>query len=112
MAILNHGKLVALAPIEELLAGSQGIIYSLVIEGDAGSAQERVRSQPWVSNIDIVTGNGETSWQVVVTDETAAKDQLLRLVMSDEQITVTHFGQKTYDLEEIFMNIVEGDDHG
>jgi ABC-2 type transport system ATP-binding protein len=112
VAILNHGKLVALAPIEELLAGSQGTIYSMVIEGDAGPVQERVRSQAWVADIAVATGDAETTWQVAVTDEAAAKDQLLRLVMSDEQITVTHFGRKTYQLEEIFMNIVEGDNHG
>jgi ABC-2 type transport system ATP-binding protein len=112
VAILNHGKLVASAPVEELLAGSQGTIYSLVIEGNAGPAQERVRSQAWVADIEAVTGEGETTWQVAVTDEAAAKDQLLRLVLSDEQITVTHFGKKIYELEEIFMNIVEGGDHG
>jgi ABC-2 type transport system ATP-binding protein len=112
VAILNYGKLVALAPIEELLAGSQGTIYSLVIEGDAGPAQERVRSQAWVADIEAVTGDGETTWKVSVTDEAAAKDQLLRLVLSDEQIAVTQFGQKIYELEEIFMNIVEGDNHG
>jgi ABC-2 type transport system ATP-binding protein len=111
VAILNHGKLVALAPIEELLAGSQDTIYSLVIEGDAGLAQERVRSQAWVGDIESVTGEGETTWQVSVTDEVAAKDQLLRLILSDEQITVTNFGLKTYELEEIFINIVEGDNH-
>ncbi len=112
VAILNHGKLVALAPIEELLAGSQGTVYSLVSEGDAGPAQERVGSQAWVADIEVVTGDGGTTWQVAVTDEAAAKDELLRLVLSDKQVTVTHFGQKTYALEEIFMDIVEGDDHG
>ncbi len=112
VAILNHGKLVALAPIEELLAGSQGTVYSLVIEGDAGPAQERVRSKEWVADIEVVTGDAGTTWQVAVTDEAAAKDELLRLVLSDEQITVTHFGKKTYELEEIFMNIVEGDERG
>jgi len=112
VAILNHGKLVAQAPIEELLAGSRGTVYSLEIEGEAEQAQERIQSQSWVADIDVVTGDGETTWQVAVTDEAAAKDQLLRLVLSDEQITVTHFGKKTYELEEIFMNIVEGDADG
>lgn len=112
VAILNHGKLVAQAPIEELLAGSRGTVYSLGIEGEADQAQERIRSQAWVTDIDVVTGDGGTTWQIEVTDEAAAKDQLLRLVLSDEQLTVTHFGQKTYELEEIFMNIVEGDEHG
>jgi len=105
VAILNHGH------IEELLAGSQGNVYSLVIEGDAGQILDRVRSQAWVSDIAVEADNGEATWQVAVTDEAAAKDRLLRLVLTDEQITVTHFGRKTYQLEEIFMNIVEGDDH-
>jgi len=112
VAILNHGKLVAQAPIEELLAGSRGTVYSLEIEGDDGPARERVGSQAWVADIEAATGDGGTTWQVAVTDEAAAKDQLLRLVLSDEQITVTHFGKKTYELEEIFMNIVEGGDRG
>ena len=102
----------AQAPIEELLAGSRGTVYSLVIEGDDGPGQERVRSQAWVTDIEVRTGDDGPTWQVAVTDEAAAKDQLLRLVLSDEQITVTHFGKKTYELEEVFMNIVEGDDHG
>ncbi|MBW1873566.1 MAG: ABC transporter ATP-binding protein [Deltaproteobacteria bacterium] len=112
VAILNHGELVAQAPIQDLLAGSRGTIYSLVIEGDAGPARERVRSQAWVAGIEAVAGDGETTWQVAVTDEAAAKERLLRLVLSDEAITVTQFGQKTFELEEIFMNIVEGDNHG
>ena len=112
VAILNHGKLVALAPVEELLAGSEGTIYSVVIEGDAGSVQERVRSQAWVRDIETIAEDNVTTWKVAVTDEDAAKDQLLRLVLSDGQITVTHFGKKTYELEEIFINIVEGGDHG
>ena len=112
VAILNHGKLVAMAPIEELLAGSQGTIYSLVIEGDTGPVKDRIRSQAWVGDIEALTEDGVTTWKVAVTDEAAAKDQLLRLVLSDDQITVTHFGKKTYELEEIFINIVEGGDHG
>ena len=34
VAILNHGKLVAHAPIEELLAGSGNVVYSITTKGD------------------------------------------------------------------------------
>ncbi len=66
--------------------------------------------QAWVSNIEVTPAadDGGTTWQVAVTDEKAAKAQLLRLVLSDAQLTVTSFGRKTYALEEIFLNIVEG----
>ena len=65
-----------------------------------------------MAGIEVAAADGETTWQVAVTDEAAAKEQLLRLVLSDEGITVTQFGQKTFELEEIFMNIVEGGDRG
>ena len=108
VAILNHGKVVAQAGLEELLAGSDGTIYSLVIEGDASKAQARVSSQDWVSGISVVTDADQSRWQVNVTDEEAAKAQLLRLVLTDEHTTVTEFGRKKYELEEVFVSIVEG----
>jgi ABC-2 type transport system ATP-binding protein len=112
VAILNHGELVAQAPLEELLAGSGGTIYSLVIEGDTGEAQARLSSQDWVSGISVVTEADQVRWQVDVTDEEAAKAQLLRLVLADEHTTVTEFGRKKYELEEIFVSIVEGGSNG
>ena len=45
-------------------------------------------------------------------EEKAAKAQLLRLVLADKDLAVTEFGRKTYELEEIFLNIVQGDDNG
>jgi len=112
VAILNHGELVAQAPIEELLAGSDETSYVLTLEGDASAAQVRVAAQAWVSGIQVTLGAEQTAWQVAVTDEKAAKDQLLRLVLADEGLTVTEFGRKRYELEEIFINIVQGGDHG
>jgi ABC-2 type transport system ATP-binding protein len=107
VVILNRGELVSEAPIKELLKGTGGIIYSITIKGDASEAYTRVSAQPWVSAIDVVSGENQTVWQVSVTDEKAAEAQLLGLI-SDDNTTVAEFGRKKYDLEEIFMNIVEG----
>ena len=60
----------------------------------------------------MTPGAEQTTWQVAVTDEQAAKEQLLRLVLADEGLTVTEFGRKRYELEEIFINIVQGGEHG
>jgi ABC-2 type transport system ATP-binding protein len=111
VAILNHGKLVAQAPLDELLSGSDATIYTLSLEGDATEARERVLSQPWVSNLKTLHKNGRVSWQVMVTDDEVAKDELLRLVLDDRRVRVTDFGRKKYELEEVFMNIVEGAKH-
>jgi hypothetical protein len=52
--------------------------------------------------------DGQTTWQVCVSDEDAAEDQLLRLILEDRGVGVKSFGRKTYNLEEVFMTIVEG----
>jgi ABC-2 type transport system ATP-binding protein len=108
VAILDRGKVVAQAPLEELLAGSNATIYSLVIEGDARKAQARVSGQDWVSGISVVADTDHTRWLVSVTDEQAAKAQLQRLVLADEHTNVTKFGRREYELEEVFVSIVEG----
>src|SRR5512143_1015602 len=89
VAILNKGQLVAQAPIEHLLAGGSGsTIYVLALKGDLAQAQQRVAAQPWVASIAAKAADSHTNWQVTVTDETAAEEQLLRLVLADPQVSV------------------------
>ena len=111
VAILNRGQLVSFSPIEQLLSGNSGTVYSLVIKGDASQAQANVASQPWVSSIEVTSENGQTIWQVKVTDDKAAEEQLLTLAMSDGQMTVCEFKRKEYELEEAFMQILYGSDN-
>jgi ABC-2 type transport system ATP-binding protein len=109
VAILNHGQLVAEAPIEELLAGKgSSAIYQVTLKGDARQAYRRLESQPWVNEILSVAEDGQTTWQVCVSDEDAAEDQLLRLLLEDRGVGVKRFGRKVYNLEEVFMSIIEG----
>jgi len=43
-----------------------------------------------------------------VTDAAAAKVQLLGLLQADGRVVVTWFGRKAHELEDIFVDIVEG----
>lgn len=107
VAILNKGQLVAEAPIEELLAGSEGITYLVHLKGDADSAVKLVQSQPWVSGVKTGAHGTETTLQVGVTDPQAAEAQLLKLLVNSPAV-VTEFRLKQYELEDIFMQVVEG----
>jgi ABC-2 type transport system ATP-binding protein len=107
VAILNHGRLVAEAPIQELLAGNgAGSVYNVTIKGDAARAQSRVEAQPWVHSIGAILKDGLTHWQVTVHEDEAAEDQLLLLILEDRALRVKNFGRKTYNLEEVFLNLV------
>jgi ABC-2 type transport system ATP-binding protein len=111
VAILNRGTLVAEAPINELLAGDGGsTMYDITLKSETEAAladvRERVVSQPWVQNLSVTADDGLTCWQVSVTDEAAAEDQLQRLILEDRSIKVKHFGRKTYNLEEVFLELI------
>ena len=112
VAILNHGQLVAQAPVSELLSSNGDTIYNLTIKGDSSATKESISQQPWVSSLETVAQNGHTQWQVKVTDSEQAEDQLLRLVLANKRLTVQEFGRKQYDLEEVFVSLVEGEHHG
>jgi len=108
VAILNRGTLVANGPIDELLAGGDGVAYTVKIKGDAEAARQRLAGQPWVTGIQTQSRNGATAWTVSVSDEAAAEAQILRLLLADQDLAVTEFGRKTHALEDVFMQIVEG----
>jgi len=112
VVIINYGQMVAHAPIGELLAGKDGIVYSLIVKGDGQSAKTRLSQQAWIKSVTTTSTNGTTALQVNVSDAGAAESQLLRLVLADSGATVTEFGRKKHNLEEIFLNIVEGDKNG
>jgi hypothetical protein len=108
---LNEGKLISQGSIEQLLNGEGQTIYTVALQGDLPALQARVAQEPWVEKIMPQGRNGRTTWQVAVSDEAVAEAKLLRLLLADEQTTVTAFGRKKVELEEAFMTLVKGVNH-
>jgi ABC-2 type transport system ATP-binding protein len=107
VVILNKGELVAQGPIEELLAGSEGVIYIIHLKGATDQALTQVQSLPWVSAVKASQHNEETVWQVSVSDPAAAEAQLLKFLVNGP-VTVTEFRRKQYELEDVFLQVIEG----
>ena len=112
VAILNHGELLAQGPIEDLLAGGDKPVYTLSLKGDARRALARIEALPWVSGVHEVAHDGLETWEISVTDDQAAEAQLLSHVLAGEALTVVEFSRRKFELEEIFMSIVEGGTNG
>jgi ABC-2 type transport system ATP-binding protein len=111
VAILDKGRLVKQGPIAELLAGGGGVVYLVQLKGDPAAAQKLVQAQPWVTGLLSRQKDGETSWEVSVSDAAAAESELYKLLVS-QGVTVTGFNRKKYELEEIFMQVVEEGKNG
>ena len=114
VAILDRGRLLAQAPIDELLTiGETGIAdYEISLGGESGAvlerARTRVRSQGWVSSLDeSLEPGGGRRWIVRTTDQPAAEEDLLRLILQFRGVKVTGFGRKRQSLEEVFFDQIE-----
>jgi ABC-2 type transport system ATP-binding protein len=114
VAILDRGRLLAQAPIDELLTiGGTGVaVYEITLEGESGDvlerARTRVRSQGRVSSLDesSMPGGGR-HWILRTTDQPAAEEDLLRLILQTRGVKVTGFGRKRQSLEEAFFDLIE-----
>ncbi len=109
VAILNRGQVVASGPIEQILNGKDGVVYTVALKGAPDGLGDRLAELPWVAHTTVAPHNGTSVWQVSVSDEAAAEKDLLRYVLADSAVTVAEFKRKKYELEEVFMEIVKGD---
>jgi len=112
VAIVNKGELIAQASIDDLLAGTGETVYAVTLRGEptdasVGSAYAQMNELAWVSGIEVSQRGDQTLWEVSVTDEAAAEDELLGLLVSGG-LKVADFGRKEYNLEDVFLGIVEG----
>jgi ABC-2 type transport system ATP-binding protein len=107
VVILNKGELVAQGPIEELLAGSEGVIYIIHLKGEVDAVLKKIEALSWVSAIKTSQHNSEYIWQVSVSDPLTAEQHLLKLLVN-EPVTVNEFRRKQYELEDVFMQVIEG----
>ena len=107
VAILNHGALVAQDSIENLLSGGAGSVYTFTVKGDPTDAISQLGGLPWIINLYKAIRSNNHQFTVSVSDDDAAETELLRTLL-DNGLRVSQFGRRRYDLEDVFMNIVEG----
>jgi ABC-2 type transport system ATP-binding protein len=107
VAILNHGRLVASAPTRDLLDGSAGA-YELTLRGSTASVVPMMRSLSWVTGVQTTADKELTRVAVSVNDEARADHDLLRVVLADDDVAVVQFGRRRSNLEEVFLDLVEG----
>ena len=108
VAILNKGELVAQGPIDDLLEGTNTTKYQVKLKGNKLSIlREKLLQEPWITNIQVNEHNGSTTWQISVNDLETAESELLQKIQTGEKIRVVEFSQKNFDLEDVFLKLVE-----
>ena len=111
VGILDRGIMVAKGNVDNLLAGSEETIYLVNLKGKTDPVYKIISEQSWIKNIDIGTKREQTQWQITVSDDDIAEEKLLRLILADKNVRVIDYRIKKYELEEIFLQVVEGEEN-
>ena len=105
VAILDAGRRIVESPLDALLSRYASAAYRLEPVAGQDDAVDRLRTtlgtRPWCAGATF--GSGELV--VTVTDEAAAADELLRLVVA-EGLRLTRFERVRPTLEEVFLSLV------
>ena len=112
VAILDHGELIVQGSITEIMAGNEGTVYEISTKGDTHDLKSQLKQQPWINEINITHKNGRIDWGLTVNDIELADQQLLRLILQNEHVSVINYGQKQYDLESVFIDLIENGNGG
>lgn len=111
VAILNHGRLVTEAPMDELLAGYARPIFLLEPEGADAAARERLaaalRVIPGVTEVDA----DHAVLRVIVSDEAEVSQRILAAVAATGIGLVT-FERQRPTLEDVFLQLVGRRENG
>jgi ABC-2 type transport system ATP-binding protein len=105
VVILDSGRKVADAPTTQLLDG--GCTYQVTVRGNLRAGLAELEGRSWVTDVIATQANGAQSLTVTVSDEEAADAQLLRALLQVDDLTITGFGRKQYNLEEVFLGLVD-----
>ena len=87
-------------------------VSSRLKKGDTIAAREEISKLPWVSHLDEKLTNNTVQWRIAVSDPEKAKRDLLPILVNKEQMTVLNFGRQERELEDVFMQLVSGGNHG
>ena len=101
VVILDRGEIIAEGPMEQFLGS--GARYRVIIEGTDGSAPQSFQNLPWVTN---VTGNGNGTWEVAVSDQETAERELLRVLARDHGTAIRELRPLVQSLEDTYVGAV------
>ena len=107
VAILAKGRLVAQAPVAELLDGGGAASFSMTFRGPQEAVVGALGRERWVTSVTTSGSGGHHTVTVAASDEEAAERRLLRVALAEKDVVVTSFGRTRHSLEDVFIDLVQ-----
>jgi hypothetical protein len=91
-----------------LLKGTKTTQYQVKLKGNnLSTLREKLLEEAWITTIQVKEQNGSTTWKIAVNDSETAEYELLPKIHTGEKIRMLEYSQQNYDLEDVFLKLVE-----
>lgn len=107
VGIINKGKLLTVSTVNALQKKFARSVFEMEFLEDLKPFSESLKNVSWLADPRITIENGRPQLCVRAVDVDYARKELPRLI-SDSKLTLTHYELLMPDLEEIFVNIING----
>ena len=110
VAVLSEGEVIAQGPIDELLETPTSA-WTVRLNGSTEAARTRLSEEPWIADIRVHPRGQQELWTVRVSDDAAASQRMLPLLVAEDSVDVVEFHPSERTLEDAYLDIV-GANHG
>jgi ABC-2 type transport system ATP-binding protein len=107
VGIVNKGNLVTVSSVSALQKKYARSVFEMEFLEDAAAFVVALKSLPWLAGPELVVEHGQPIVRVKATDIDHARRELPRFI-SDSKLTLTRYELVMPDLEDIFMDIING----
>jgi len=108
VGVVDRGRLVAQAPVDELKQRYARSVFELEFEEDAGELIASLESAPWLTKQEVVTDKGTPVLRIQARDVDRAKVELPGIVATSG-LTLIRYELTLPSLEDVFVELVGGE---
>ncbi len=109
VGIINKGNLIAVSSVSDLQKQYARSTFEMEFQEDGNRFAEALKQIPWLSRTEFIADHGHPMVRVTAIDIARAKKEL-PLLIGGSGLTLTRYELVMPDLEEIFVNVINGRD--
>ncbi len=107
VGIINKGNLIAVSSVSDLQKQYAPSVFEMEFLEDGNRFVEVLKQIPWLSKPEFIADHGHPMVRVTAVDTILAKTELPHLI-GQSGLTLTRYELVMPDLEDIFINVING----
>jgi ABC-2 type transport system ATP-binding protein len=109
VGIINKGNLIAVSSVSDLQKQYACSMFEMEFQEDGSRFVESLKQIPWLAKPEFLADHGHPMVRVTAVDIARAKKELPH-VIGESGLTLTRYELVMPDLEDIFVNVINGRD--